>query len=163
MMVALFLLSVVAIVLAVDLVVGVIYLFTDDAPVAPGLAGVPGEVFATGAVVTVAIIAVVSLWNIVGLAGGGAKVARMLGGRKVAADTRDALERRFVNIVEEMAILDVSGARKEVIAGTINLPLAWPSGRKSFAAEYRPTRRGNANTSDGSQLGSPQPQCLLES
>ena len=40
-MVALFLLSVVAIVLAVDLVVGVIYLFTDDAPVAPGMAGVP--------------------------------------------------------------------------------------------------------------------------
>src|SRR5947209_13313517 len=108
-MVALFLLSVVAIVLAVDLVIGVIYLFTDDAPVAPGLAGVPREVLATGAVVTVAIIAVVSLWNIVGLAGGGAKVARMLGARKVSADTRDALERRFVNIVEEMAI--ASGVR----------------------------------------------------
>src|SRR2546426_11718706 len=109
MMVAFFLLSVVAIVLAVDLVVGVIYLFTDDAPVAPGLAGVPREVFATAAVVTVAIIAVVSLWNIVGLAGGGAKVARMLGARKVSADTRDALERRFLNIVEEMAI--ASGVR----------------------------------------------------
>ncbi|HEY3075620.1 MAG TPA: M48 family metallopeptidase, partial [Burkholderiales bacterium] len=108
-MVALFLLSVVAIVLAVDLVVGTIYLFMDEAPVAPGLAGVPREVFATGAVVTVAIIAVVSLWNIVGLAGGGAKVARMLGARKVAPDTRDALERRFLNIVEEMAI--ASGLR----------------------------------------------------
>jgi len=128
-MVALFLLSVVAIVLAVDLVVGVIYYAMDDAPAAPGLAGVPSEVFIAGAVVTVALVALVSLFNIVGLAGGGAKVARMLGGRKVAPDTRDALERRFLNIVEEMAI-----------ASGVRVPEAWvmdaERGINAFAAGW---------------------------
>ena len=128
-MVALFLLSVVAIILAVDLVVGAIYMLMDDTPAAPGLAGVPREVFVAGAVVTVAIIAAVSLWNIVGLAGGGAKVARMLGGRKVAPDTRDALERRFLNIVEEMAI-----------ASGVRVPEAWvmdgEKGINAFAAGW---------------------------
>src|SRR5882672_12776983 len=113
-MVALFLLAVAAIVLAVDLVVGVIYLFVGEAPADAGLAGVPRGVFAAGAVVTIGIIAAVSLWNIVGLAGGGAKVARMLGGRKVTLDTHDPLERRFVNIVEEMAI-----------ASGVRVPEAW--------------------------------------
>src|SRR6266850_1039621 len=113
-MVALFLLAVAAIVLAVDLVVGVIYLFVGDAPADAGLAGVPRGVFAAGAVVTIGIIAAVSLWNIVGLAGGGARVARMLGGRKVTLDTRNPLERRFVNIVEEMAI-----------ASGVRVPEAW--------------------------------------
>ena len=128
-MVALFLLSVVAIVLSVDLVVGVIYALMDDAPAAPGLAGVPSEVFVAGAVVTVALVALVSLFNIVGLAGGGAKVARMLGGRKVAPDTRDALERRFLNIVEEMAI-----------ASGVRVPEAWvmdaERGINAFAAGW---------------------------
>ena len=128
-MVALFLLSVVAIVLAVDLVVGVIYYAMDDAPAAPGLAGVPSEVFIAGAVVTVALVALVSLFNIVGLAGGGAKVARMLGGRKVAPDTREALERRFLNIVEEMAI-----------ASGVRVPEAWvmdaERGINAFAAGW---------------------------
>ncbi|HYR32650.1 MAG TPA: M48 family metallopeptidase [Burkholderiales bacterium] len=113
-MVALFLLAVAAIVLAVDLVVGVIYLFVGDAPADAGLAGVPRGVFTAGAVVTIGIIAAVSLWSIVGLAGGGAKVARMLGGRKVTLDTHDPLERRFVNIVEEMAI-----------ASGVRVPEAW--------------------------------------
>jgi Zn-dependent protease with chaperone function len=101
----------------------------DDAPAAPGLAGVPREVFIAGAVVTIAIIAVVSIFNIVGLAGGGAKVARMLGGRKVAPDTRDALERRFLNIVEEMAI-----------ASGVRVPEAWvmdgERGINAFAAGW---------------------------
>jgi len=128
-MLALFLLSVVAIILAVDLVVGAIYMLMDDTPAAPGLSGVPREVFIAGAVVTVAIIAAVSIFNIVGLAGGGAKVARMLGGRKVAPDTRDALERRFLNIVEEMAI-----------ASGVRVPEAWvmdgEKGINAFAAGW---------------------------
>src|SRR3954465_1918271 len=100
-MVVLFLLSVVAIVVAVDVVVGAVYTFFDEAPKAPGLAGVPRQVFVAGAVVTVAIIAIVSLWNIVALAGGGVKIAQMLGARKVASASRDPLERRFLNLVEE--------------------------------------------------------------
>lgn len=36
--------------------------------------------------------------------GGGAAVARMLGGAKIPSASRDALERRLLNVVEEMAI-----------------------------------------------------------
>ncbi len=128
-MVVLFLLSVVAIVLAVDVVVGVVYAVFDDAPTAPGLAGVPRQAYIAGAVVTVILIAVVSLWNIVALAGGGAKVARMLGARKITSDTRDAVERRFLNIVEEMAI-----------ASGVRVPEAWimdnEKGINAFAAGW---------------------------
>src|SRR4051794_1362616 len=128
-MVALFLASVVAIVLSVDVVVGMVYTFFDDAPTAPGLAGVPREVFVAGAIVTLVIITTVSLWNIVALAGGGAKVAQMLGARKVTSDTRDPLERRFVNIVEEMAI-----------ASGVRVPEAWimdkEKGINAFAAGW---------------------------
>ena len=128
-MLVLFLLSVVAVVLAVDVVVGTVYLFMDDTPAAPGLAGVPREVYIAGALVTLGLIAVVSLWNIIALVGGGAKVARMLGGRKVAPDSRDPLERRFLNIVEEMAI-----------ASGLRVPEAWIMDRErginGFAAGW---------------------------
>src|SRR5258708_7619142 len=128
-MVALFLLSVVAMVRAVDVVVGSVYAAFDDTPAAPGLAGVPREVYVAGAVVTVAIMASVSVWNIVALAGGGAKVARMLGARKITSDTRDPLERRFLNIVEEMAI-----------ASGVRVPEAWimdkEKGINAFAAGW---------------------------
>src|SRR5213078_2119879 len=78
---------------------------------------------------TVILIAAVSLWNIVALAGGGAKVARMLGARKITSDTRDAVERRFLNIVEEMAI-----------ASGVRVPEAWvmdaERGINAFAAGW---------------------------
>ena len=128
-MLLLFLASVIAIVLAVDVVVATVYAFFDETPAAPGLAGVPREVYVAGAIVTVGLIAIVSLWNIVGLAGGGAKVARMLGARKVASDSRDPLERRFLNIVEEMAI-----------ASGVRVPEAWvmdkEKGINAFAAGW---------------------------
>ena len=127
-MLVLFLLSVVAIVLAVGVVVGIVYTFVDE-DTQGRLAGVPREVYLAGAVVTVGIIALVSLWNIVALAGGGAKVARMLGARKVAPDSRDPLERRFLNIVEEMAI-----------ASGVRVPEAWimdkEKGINAFAAGW---------------------------
>ncbi|HEX9432058.1 MAG TPA: M48 family metallopeptidase, partial [Burkholderiales bacterium] len=105
-MVVLFLLSVVAIVLAVNLVVGSVYLLGFAEGPQPV---VPMHVYAAGAAVTVAIIAVVSIVNIIALADGGAHVARLLGARAVAPASSDALERRFLNIVEEMAI--ASGVR----------------------------------------------------
>ena len=115
-MVALFLLSVIAIVLAVNLVVSAVYLLGfaegpqfEQAGLSQGMRLVPMHVYATGAALTVAIIAVVSIANIIGLADGGARVARMLGGRAVSSASKDPLERRFLNIVEEMAI--ASGVR----------------------------------------------------
>jgi len=128
-MLVLFLLSVIAIVLSVDVVVATVYAFFDETPNTHGLQGVPREVYVAGAIVTLAFIAVVSLWNIVALAGGGAKVAKMLGARQVTTDTRDPLERRFLNIVEEMAI-----------ASGVRVPEAWvmdkEKGINAFAAGW---------------------------
>src|SRR6185503_11161541 len=67
------------------------------------------SVWGSASVVTFVVILVVSLVNVVGLAGGGAKLASMMGARAVASATRDPLERRLLNIVEEMAI--ASGVR----------------------------------------------------
>jgi Zn-dependent protease with chaperone function len=107
-MVALFLLSVIAIVLVVDLVIGAGYLWLSPEP-GHGFAAVPRGVYAAGAGLVLGVILVVTLVNIARLAEGGAKLARLVGAREVAADTGDPLERRLVNIVEEMAI--ASGVR----------------------------------------------------
>lgn len=58
-------------------------------------------VFAGG---TLLIITMASLYKILSLSGGGATVARLLGGRPIDPNTSDPLERRVVNVVEEMAI-----------------------------------------------------------
>jgi Zn-dependent protease with chaperone function len=116
-MVALFLLAVVAVVLAVDLVLGALYVWTADfyAPAgrAPSysamLRAVPGELYVLGALATATVILVVSLVNTLKLAEGGSAVAKMIGARRVPSDTADPLERRFRNVVEEMAI--ASGVR----------------------------------------------------
>ena len=118
-MIVLFVLAVAAVVATVDLVLATVYLWNADVrvprtgPGYPGLAqifaAVPTSVYAWGAVVTGGIILVVSLVNMARLAGGGAAVARMVGARRVPSDTRDLLERRLLNVVEEMAI--ASGVR----------------------------------------------------
>ena len=70
-MVVLFLLAVVAVIFAVDAVLGIIWLWTSDAPGA----AVPPSVYVWGAFVTAAVIFLVSLFNIVRLGAGGAAVA----------------------------------------------------------------------------------------
>src|SRR5580658_9405041 len=54
--------------------------------------------------VTLAIIALGSLWKISELSAGGSAVAGMLGGRAVGRTPVEAKERMLVNIVEEMSI-----------------------------------------------------------
>lgn len=56
------------------------------------------------AIITVLIIGVGTLFKTLQLRQGGAKVAKMLGGRKISPSTDDPNERRLLNIVEEMAI-----------------------------------------------------------
>lgn len=56
----------------------------------------------SGAVV--ALIAIGSLVRWIDLAGGGERVAKMVGARPIDPDTRDSDERKLRNIVEEMAI-----------------------------------------------------------
>ena len=117
-MVLLFLLAVVGVVLAVDLVLAGAYLWSAGEFHRPGaeriglLAGlrqVPLTVYLWGAVGTAALIFAVSAVNVVKLASGGEAVASMVGARRVRPDTQDPLERRFLNVVEEMAI--ASGVR----------------------------------------------------
>jgi Zn-dependent protease with chaperone function len=116
-MVVLFALAVLAVVLAVDLVLGAIYAwnatFYAPAGMRPGFAArlgaVPAGVYFAGAVATASVILLVSLFNVARLAEGGVAVARMVGARRVPPDTADPLERRLRNVVEEMAI--ASGTR----------------------------------------------------
>ncbi len=54
--------------------------------------------------VVLAIISIASFYKTMVLGGGGAVVARSLGGVRVSADTTDPLQRRLLNVVEEMAI-----------------------------------------------------------
>ena len=74
------------------------------------LAGGPGgsfwdpETFLTVTVGTLAIIGVGSLSKTMELSQGGRAVATMLGGELINSDTRDADERKLLNIVEEMAL-----------------------------------------------------------
>ena len=57
----------------------------------------------------IAIVAAGTLYKLSVLSGGGRVVAESLGGRPVARDTDDPLERRLLNVVDEMAI--ASGTR----------------------------------------------------
>jgi Zn-dependent protease with chaperone function len=53
---------------------------------------------------TLAVVVTGSLYKIAILRAGGARVAEMLGGRPVLSNTTDFLEKRLLNVVEEMAI-----------------------------------------------------------
>jgi len=107
-MVLLFVAAVLGVVTAVDLVLAGLYVWgtTEDAAMSlPAMLKlVPVELWLGGAAATAAVIALVSLYNVARLAEGGTAVARMAGARRVAPDTKDPLEQRLRNVVEEMAI-----------------------------------------------------------
>jgi Zn-dependent protease with chaperone function len=86
------------------------------------------EIFASISVAVLMLIAAGSIFKTASLRNGGGSVARMLGGRPVEPDTNDPLERRLVNVVEEMAI--ASGVR---IPEIYLLP---EEGINAFAAGY---------------------------
>jgi len=63
------------------------------------------ELLAMSVVGTGTLVAVASLGRTLSLrSGGGARVAETLGGRLVSGNPRDVLEKRFVNVLEEMSI-----------------------------------------------------------
>jgi Zn-dependent protease with chaperone function len=53
---------------------------------------------------TAAVVGIASLVRTFSLRGGGAQIAEMLGGRLVSGNPRDTLEKRLLNVVEEIAI-----------------------------------------------------------
>ena len=101
-MVLLFAAAVLAVVVAVDVVLGALYAWSAGE-------AAPAAVYVAGAAATAALILCVSLFNVARLAEGGVAVARMIGARRVTPGTTDPLERRLCNVVEEMAI--ASGVR----------------------------------------------------
>ena len=138
LMVVLFLMAVAGVVIAVDAVISIVYLWNYSdfkAPLdrRPGLAGllgvVPAEVYLWASVLTAGLILCVSVFNVLRLGGGGTAVAKMLGARRLSPASADPSERRLLNVVEEMAI-----------ASGVRMPAAYvmdgEPGINAFAAGY---------------------------
>jgi len=107
LMLVLFLLAVVCIVVAINFVGGLIYLFANFShadSVAQGLSTVPHKAYWITTSVVLGVIAYGSITRMSSLAGGGAAVAEMLGARRLEPNGSNLAERRLSNVVEEMAI-----------------------------------------------------------
>src|SRR5690242_7727184 len=107
-MVILFLLATIAVVLAVDVVAATIYVWSApgprDATLGQHYAAVPRSLYVWASLGTALVIFAVSAFNVTKLGGSGRAVAEMVGARRLEPGTHDQLERRLLNIVEEMAI-----------------------------------------------------------
>ncbi len=109
-LVALFAGAVVSLIVLTNLLVGaVVYYSNTMAYGGPGtlwdrLLAMPAGTWAMISVLVVGMISVASLYKYLALRGGGRAIAEMLGGRLLTRDTADALGKRTLNVVEEMAI-----------------------------------------------------------
>ncbi|MGD2129495.1 MAG: M48 family metallopeptidase [Lysobacterales bacterium] len=133
-LILLFLLAVIAIVAAIDMVV--LFALGESSreagspplPLAEMLQ-LNAPLLLGGAVVSVAVITLASLFKVASLRGGGGQVARQLGATLVEADTQDPLRRRLLNVVEEIAL-----------ASGVTVPevyvLEHEAGINAFAAGY---------------------------
>ncbi len=92
-------------------------------------AALPYDLFIALAIL--AVIAAGTLVRVIQVGSSGEKVARMLGGVPVEPDTRDALERRLMNVVEEMSIASGMPVPRVFI-------LPDEDGINAFAAGMRP-------------------------
>ncbi len=101
-LVALFILAVAAIVVAVNVTMALLWSWLQGH--AQGIQGYPHYFFLTNTLATLMLILGGMLVEFFNLREGGDAVARMAGGRLLATDTRDAYERRLINVVEEMAL-----------------------------------------------------------
>ncbi len=103
-LIVLFCLAVVAVVVAVNAIGAFLYLSLTGSHGALGAAALPRGFFATNTVIVLALIGGGTWWELNRLAAGGEVVAQMVGARAIDPGTRDLLERRLVNVVEEMAL-----------------------------------------------------------
>jgi Zn-dependent protease with chaperone function len=70
----------------------------------PFAGGFDWGLFATVAIGTLIVVGLGSAYKTMALSGGGRVVAEMFGGRLIPRNSQDPLERRLLNIVEEMAV-----------------------------------------------------------
>lgn len=133
-LILLFSLAVVSLIIITNLLVMIIFGFAQTSG-----EGVPGstlelfdwQTFLAVGVGVSAIVLFGSLYKIASLSGGGARVAEMMNGRLLLPDSEDLLERRTLNVVEEMAIA----------SGTPVPPVyvLEEAGINAFAAGYTPS------------------------
>jgi Zn-dependent protease with chaperone function len=134
-LIILFVLAVIAIVIAVDVVV----LFASGYAVPgrmaeEGLAGFAAAnagLLLVTSIATIALIGIASMVRMAGLRAGGAVVARGLGGDQVDENTRDPQLRRLRNVVEEIAIASATPVPAIFV-------LEDEAGINAFAAGYSP-------------------------
>ena len=101
-LVILFILAVIAIMVMIYLLVAMIFLSAGRGESAAPLLH-PGLMLGVGGI-TIAIVGLGSLYKMGQLRAGGGFVAESLGGAPIRPDTTDPVERRLLNVVEEMAI-----------------------------------------------------------
>jgi Zn-dependent protease with chaperone function len=127
-MAILFVLAVIAIIVAIDVVV----LIALGGTHTQGHAGAArGSILLWSSVLVLATITLSSIYKIASLSSGGAAVARSLGATFVSPDTNNPRHRRLRNVVEEMAI--ASGVPVPQI-----FVLEQESGINAFAAGFSP-------------------------
>ena len=144
-LVLLFILAIIACVIAVDFVVitAVTILSQNSETFVQPAAGLwfqqyPGLVMLSSLVV-VAVIGCSSLVKSSQLSAGGSVVAQSVGGTRVTADTNDPLRKRLLNVVEEMAI--ASGVPVPAV-----YVLEREAGINAFAAGHNPSNAAIAVT-----------------
>jgi Zn-dependent protease with chaperone function len=129
-LVLLFMLAVVAIVLAVNFVMALLWIWSHGGQFA-GPHAYPAGFFATNTGVALGLIGGGTLIEMFNLRAGGEAVAQMAGGRQVMPSSYDWQERRLLNVVEEMAL-----------ASGISCPKVYVLDREeainAFAAGYQP-------------------------
>jgi len=128
-----YLLATLAVAVAVTAIFASVWLWAEVSPIQPDAAWLQTrwQTLAGVAGITIGLIALASLYRIVTLRGGGARIARELGANPLAPDATDPLRRRLRNVVEEMAI-----------AAGVPVPdiyvLEQEGGINAFAAGYLP-------------------------
>jgi Zn-dependent protease with chaperone function len=103
----LFVAAVIAIVIAVNVVLGAAYLYVfapHGAWARYGLDALPNFFVSTTTAVVLLMIVGGTVQQILAMREGGEAVARMVGARPVDPSSQDLLERRLLNVVEEMAL-----------------------------------------------------------
>jgi len=108
-LILMFILAVIAIVVAVNLVITALIInIGDQGEVAalPDFNWIMNNLSLVAGISlsTIGFISLSSLYKIASLSSGGGKVARSLGATLISADNKDPLRRRLYNVVEEMAI-----------------------------------------------------------
>lgn len=126
-LVILFALAVLAIVLAVNLALALLFILVQGQPLS-GVHSYPKGFFATNTLVTLGLIAGGTLIELFNLRDGGDAVARMAGGTVVELKTVDARERRLLNVVEEMALASGIACPRVYVLGRENAINAFAAG-----------------------------------